>query len=137
MTLKDIFFNIKLDNTYTLSVSGDYESSYKTSEGIIRHHILNPYSGYPENYYRVVSVKSTSRSDILDGLSTALFSIESTEKVKEIVNKVEEQFNIEIPVLLEKEIDKENKQIVLYLTESYDNHIEKTNSKYFNDKSYI
>lgn len=129
--------NLRFNGTYTLSVSGDYESCYKNSDGIIRHHILNPYSGYPENYYRVVSVKSTSRSDVLDGLSTALFSIESTEKVMEIVNKVEEQFNIEIPVLLEKEIDKENKQIVLYLTESYDNHIEKTNSKYFNDKSYI
>ena len=54
-----------------------------------------------------------------------------------IVNNVEEQFNIEIPVLLEKEIDKDNKQIVLYLTDSYDRHIEKTNSKYFNKKIYI
>lgn len=129
--------NLRFDGTYTLSVSGDYESCYKNGDGIIRHHILNPYSGYPENYYRVVSVKSTSRSDVLDGLSTALFNIESTEKVMEIVNNVEEQFSIEIPVLLEKEIDKDNKQIVLYLTDSYDRHIEKTNPKYFNSKIFL
>lgn len=129
--------NLRFDGTYTLSVSGDYESCYRNSDGIIRHHILNPFSGNPENYYRVVSVKSSSRSDVLDGLSTALFNIESTEKVMEIVKNVENYFNIEISVLLEKEIDKDNKQIVLYLTDSYDNHIDKLNSKYFNKKIYI
>lgn len=129
--------NLRFDETYTLSVSGDYESCYKNSNGVIRHHILNPYSGYPENYYRVISVKSDSRSDILDALTTALFSVESTEKVMEIVNNVEELFDISISVLLEKEIDKDNKLIDLYLTESYDRHIVKTNSKYFNEKFYI
>ena len=55
----------------------------------------------------------------------------------EIVNNVEELFDISISVLLEKEIDKDNKLIDLYLTESYDRHIVKTNSKYFNEKFYI
>lgn len=129
--------NVKFEGTYTLSVSGDYENCYKTKDGIIRHHILNPYSGYPENFYRVISLKSESRSEILDGLSTALFSIESTTKVMEIVNKVEDYYNIKISVLLEKEIDKENSKIDLYLTDSYDRQITKVNSKFYNDKIYI
>ena len=129
--------NIKLDNTYTLSVSGDYESSYKTSEGIIRHHILNPYSGYPENFYRVVSLKSDSRSEILDGLSTAIFSIEDKDTIKEIVSNIEEHYDIEIALMLEKEVDKENKKIDLYLTEDYEKLINKYNTKYFNEKHYL
>ena len=129
--------NIKLDNTYTLSVSGDYESSYKTEDGIIRHHILNPYSGYPENFYRVVSLKSESRSEILDGLSTAIFSIEDKDTIKEIVSNIEEHYDIEIALMLEKEVDKENKKIDLYLTEDYEKLITKYNTKYFNEKHYL
>lgn len=129
--------NIKLDNTYTLSVSGDYESSYKTEDGIIRHHILNPYSGYPENFYRVVSLKSESRSEILDGLSTAIFSIEDKDTIKEIVSNIEEHYDIEIALMLEKEVDKENKKIDLYLTEDYEKLINKYNTKYFNEKHYL
>ena len=125
---------LRFNDTYTLSVSGDYENCYKNSDGIIRHHILNPYSGYPENYNRVVSLKSTARSEILDGLSTALFNIESTSKILEIVDNVEKFFNIDIAVLLEKEVDKANKKIDLYLTDDYDAHIEQLNSKYCNQK---
>ena len=126
--------NLEINGTYTLSVSGDYESCYKNSEGIIRHHILNPYSGYPENYYRVISVKSDSRSDVLDGLSTALFNIEDTNKILEIVSKVEEHYSIDIAVLLEKEVDKDNKKIDLLVTESFDELILKLNDKYVNQK---
>lgn len=128
---------LRFDDTYTLSVSGDYESCYKNSDGIIRHHILNPFSGYPENHYRVVSLKSDARSEILDGLSTAIFNIGSTSKIMEIVNNVEEFFNIDIAVLLEKEVDKENKKIDLYLTDDYNNHINKLNNKYCNQKKSI
>ena len=91
----------------------------------------------PENHYRVVSLKSNARSEILDGLSTALFNIDSTSKIMEIVNNVEEFFNIDIAVLLEKEVDKENKKIDLYLTSDYETHIEKLNTKYYNQKKGI
>ena len=128
---------LKIEGTYTLSVSGDYESCFKNKEGIIRHHILNPYSGYPENNYRVVSLKSTIRSDVLDGLSTALFSITSLEKINEIVKNVEEKYGIEIAVLLEKEIDPTNKKIDIYVTSNYDSMIEKLETAYCNNKLYI
>ena len=128
---------LKFDDTYTLSVSGDYESCYKNENGVIRHHILNPYSGYPENYYRVVSLKSDTRSEILDGLSTAVFNIESTSKIMEIVENVEKYYNIDIAVLLEKEVDRENKKIDIYLTDDYNSHINKLNTKYCNQKKSI
>lgn len=132
---------VKFEDTYTLSVSGDYESSFyfidENNERIIRHHILNPYTGYPENFYRVLSLKSTSRSDILDGLSTALFSIDSTDEIMKIIKNVEDYYNISIEVLLEKEIDQENKMIDLYLTQNFKNCITQYNTKYFNEKFII
>ena len=128
---------IKIEGTYTLSVSGDYESCFKNEEGIIRHHILNPYSGYPENNYRVVSLKSTSRSDVLDGLSTALFSISSLDKIQEIVGKVETEYGIEIAILLEKEIDQANKKIDIYVDSIYDGMINELNPTHCNDRINI
>ena len=128
---------IKIEGTYTLSVSGDYESCFKNEEGIIRHHILNPYSGYPENNYRVVSLKSTSRSDVLDGLSTALFSISSLDKIQEIVGKVETEYGIEIAILLEKEIDQANKKIDIYVDSIYDSMINELSPTHCNDKINI
>ncbi len=128
---------LEIEGTYTLSVSGDYESCYKNEDGVLRHHILNPHTGYPENYYRVVSVKSDSRSDILDALSTAIFNIESTDKIMEIVNKVENHFNIEIDVLLEKEVDSQNQQIKLFVTEGYDQLISKVNTNFCKEKVNI
>ena len=85
----------------------------------------------------MVSVKSESRSDVLDALSTAIFNIESTDKIMEIVNKVEKHFNIEIDVLLEKEIDAQNQQIKLFVTEGYDQLISEVNTNFCKEKVNI
>ena len=132
---------LRFDNTYSLSVSGDYENSYfiydENDNKIIRHHILNPFSGYPENHYRIVSLKSDARSDILDGLSTALFNIESIEEIMNIVRNVEDYYDITIEVLLEKEVNRENKKIDVYLTQNYDGHVKEFNETFFNQKHII
>jgi len=132
---------LRFDNTYSLSVSGDYENSYfiydENDNKIIRHHILNPFSGYPENHYRIVSLKSDARSDILDGLSTALFNIESIEEIMNIVKNVEDYYDITIEVLLEKEVNRENKKIDVYLTQNYDGHVKEFNETFFNQKHII
>ena len=52
--------------------SGNYERFY-TVAGVRYHHIINPESLFPENYYLSVSVKSGS-SALSDALSTALFN---------------------------------------------------------------
>ncbi len=52
--------------------SGSYERFYTVS-GVRYHHIINPETLFPENYYLSVSVKSGS-SALSDALSTALFN---------------------------------------------------------------
>lgn len=127
----------RFNGTYALSVSGDYENCFyfENEDGskTIRHHLLNPYTGYPENYNRVISLKCDSRSDVLDGLSTALFSIESIEKVLDILKVVEDYFSLDIEVLLEREIDQINQKIDVYITKDYKDTLVSYTQKYFNE----
>lgn len=126
--------NVKFTETYTLSVSGDYESSFyfidENGNKILRHHLLNPHTGYPENFYRVLSLWSQSRSDVLDGLSTALFSIDDSSKMMNIIKNVENYFNIDIEILIEKEIDVE--KIDVYVSKDYRDSLMSYNQAYFN-----
>ena len=107
-----------------VSTSGDYEQLFyyeNNDELIRRHHILNPYTGHSENYYRSITLYSEKRSDILDGLSTALFNIEDFNKVLKIINEVENAYNINIDYLFQKEIN-QNKVQVIY-NEGFSNTI--------------
>lgn len=128
--------NIELKGTYSLSVSGDYENSYffydNNKNRVLRHHILNPNTGYPENYYRVVSLWSDSRSDILDALSTAIFNIGDINKINKIIKNIENQYGLDIEYLLEKEIDFNNQKIDLYITIDYGAKLIAYNKKILN-----
>lgn len=57
-----------------LVTSGSYERFY-TVAGVNYHHIINPETLMPENYYLSVSIKSSS-SAISDALSTAIFNMQ-------------------------------------------------------------
>lgn len=59
--------------------SGSYERFYTVS-GVRYHHIINPDTLFPENYYLSVSVRSDS-SALSDILSTALFNMPYSELV--------------------------------------------------------
>ena len=107
-----------------ISTSGDYEQLFyyqNNDELIRRHHILNPYSGHSENYYRVITLYAQSRSDVLDGLSTALFNINDFVVIKEIIEDVETTYQINIDYLFQKEI--EDKKIDIYMNEGFENTI--------------
>ena len=56
-----------------LSTSGSYHRGF-LQDGIIYHHIVNPYTNKPENIYSSVSVTCPSAMQA-DALSTALFSM--------------------------------------------------------------
>ena len=117
-----------------VSTSGDYEQLfyYKNGDNLIRrHHILNPYSGHSESYYRSITLYSESRSDILDGLSTALFNINDFEIIKEVIGEVEETYNLNIDYLFQKEVS--DKKIELYYNEGF----EKTINKYYEEIEVI
>jgi thiamine biosynthesis lipoprotein ApbE len=132
---------LKFENTYTLSVSGDYEQSFhfydENNNKVLRHHILNPFTGYPENYQRVVSVKSDSRSDVLDALTTAIFSIESIDKITKIIENIEQFYSIDIDFFIEREIDSVNKKVDIYLDEGFKSYVQEYNLKYMNNEYVI
>lgn len=111
-----------------ISTSGDYEQLfyYRNNDDLIRrHHILNPYTGHSESYYRNITLYAESRSDILDGLSTALFNIDGTidnfEKITKIISNVEEYYNINIDYLFQKEVD--DQVVDMYLNVGFESTI--------------
>ena len=84
-----------------VSTSGDYERYYFLEDGTRRHHILNPYTGYSENYYRSNTILSTD-GGVIDALSTALFNVNDEETISLIINNIENYYNIKISFLMIK-----------------------------------
>lgn len=95
-----------------ISTSGDSENYYLLQDGTRRHHILNPFSGYPENYYRMLTLISED-AGIVDALSTALFNIEDRNKVKELINDIEKEYNQKIKYCFVKEISKDKYELIV------------------------
>lgn len=81
----DIYAIMELKNSF-ISTSGDYQQFFINDEGIIRHHILNPYTGYPENYYRSITLVANKGGALLDAMSTSIYSSEDYSKYLEIFN---------------------------------------------------
>lgn len=86
-------------NNGAISTSGDYENYYYLEDGKKRHHILNPFTGYPENYY-VSNTLVSDNAGIIDALSTALFNVEDQKEFIEIINNIENYYNTDISFLI-------------------------------------
>lgn len=118
---------IQLKGNYSISTSGDDQKYYfkKNTDGstTIRHHILNPNTGYSENYYRNVTLVASGSENgaVLDALSTAIFSIESLEESKEIIEAVEKYYDIHVYYALT--IPKENSYVDIVADEAMNNLI--------------
>lgn len=82
-------YDYTIPDTGLFSTSGD-DSSYfilNTEDGpLIRHHILNPSTGYPENSIRMASVSSDRNGMLCDVLTTALFNTESREERLQLIS---------------------------------------------------
>ena len=98
---ESLLYAYPLKNEFT-STSGDYEQYYINENNILRHHILNPYTGYSENYYRAVDLKSDKFGGVIDALSTAIFSIEDIDELIKIINNIEDFYNAKIEYSLIK-----------------------------------
>ena len=94
-------------------------------KGIVKEHILDPFKGYSNDYYRSITLYSKERSDILDGLSTALFNIDNLDNIKKIITNVETNYNIKIDYLIQKEIN--DNTLELYYNDGFKNTIIKYN----------
>lgn len=85
-----------------MSTSGDYQQYFFDENGIRRHHILNPYTGYPENNFRSISLFSSSKAGMLDAISTSLYS---TDDYKSLVTKVSNDFSFDFNTYVIYEVD--------------------------------
>lgn len=108
---------IRVENL-AISTSGDEQQFFINENGIRRHHILNPYTGYPENHYRSVTLVSETNAGALDALSTAVYS---ADDVDEVICNVKDNYNIDIAKALITE--DENKKLLLEYGDNFANHI--------------
>lgn len=83
-------------NNTALSTSGDYEQYYFLEDGTRRHHILNPFTGVSENYYRSIVLSTENKAGLIDAFTTALFSIENTDEAINMIKEVEDYYVIKI-----------------------------------------
>ena len=112
---KESAFALKVTEEFSFSTSGNYTEnksySFEDNEGnrIYRHHIINPFTGYPESYYRSISILTTSFSNLMvDALSTAFMNLNLEDGMK-LRNKILELYpdsNLELMYLLQENDDK-------------------------------
>lgn len=108
-------FSLLITEEFSFSTSGNYTEGksyyiYGEEEEIIyRHHIINPFTGYPESYYRSVSILTHSFSNIMvDALSTAFMNLNLEDGMK-LRNKILEKYpnsNIELMYLIQENDNK-------------------------------
>ena len=108
-------FSLLITEEFSFSTSGNYTDnksySFVDNEGnrIYRHHIINPFTGYPESYYRSISILTTSFSNLMvDALSTAFMNLNLEDGMK-LRNKILELYpdsNLELMYLLQENDDK-------------------------------
>lgn len=118
-------FALELSNNSSLSTSGSDQNYYLLDDGTVRCHILNPYTGYSENYYSIVTVLSESAM-VSDVLSTALFSIEDSELSIDIIKAVENEYNVNVDVCYVSEYD--NDELIVRTTLDRDKLLNKSTS---------
>jgi thiamine biosynthesis lipoprotein ApbE len=101
-----------VSNSNTFTTSGDYENSFikDNQDGTftVRHHILNPFTGYSENTYRSFTILSNQQAGLMDALGTALFNIDDLTVINRIVTNVENRFNVQAHILFQQEVFIEN-----------------------------
>jgi thiamine biosynthesis lipoprotein ApbE len=97
-----------VSNSNTFTTSGDYENSFikDNQDGTftVRHHILNPFTGYSENTYRSFTILSNQQAGLMDALGTALFNIKDLTVINRIVTNVETRYNLQAHILFQQEV---------------------------------
>lgn len=112
---KESAFSLKVTEDFSFSTSGNYTEgksySFVDDDGnkVYRHHIINPFTGYPESYYRSVSILTHSFKNIMvDALSTAFMnlSLEDGLKLKEKILTLYPESDLELLYLIQENDDK-------------------------------
>ncbi len=125
---KEIAFSVKFDKEFSFSTSGNYtigkSYSFVDDQGntIYRHHIIQPNTGEPSNYFSSVSIVSHTFSNaMLDTFTTAFMNLSIQEGLA-LKTKLLEEFpdhDLEIFYLVI-----ENQEMVLHTTSSVNNTLQ-------------
>lgn len=123
-------YAIQVKGNTSISTSGDDSRYYllKVDEETtkIRHHILNPFTGYSENYYRNVTLTSQEGTGaILDVLSTAIFNLATTKEVEDMIQAFEAAYSIEIDYALTTPVN--DTKVDVYCNEAMNQQILESN----------
>lgn len=94
----DMLEALQVDNK-AISSSGDYQQYFINEEGVRRHHILNPFTGYSENTFRGITLIADSNGGLLDALSTSIYSLKE-ENVETLIQKMEAEYKLNIEKIL-------------------------------------
>ena len=124
-------FTMYFKDEFNFSTSGNYTDgkhyNFTDDNGniIYRHHIINPFTGYPESYYRSVSIKTTYFSNAyVDAFSTAFMNL-SIEDGMKLRNKILSQFegaDLELFYLVQTG-KKDNATFTLHATSDVNNSL--------------
>lgn len=110
---------VKMSNG-SISSSGDENQYFINEEGIRRHHILNPFTGYPENNYRNITIIAENNAGLLDGLTTAMYNLED-DKLDSVITNLETKNSIHIQkALIEEDA---NANLILFYDEDMKENI--------------
>ncbi len=71
----DSIIAVTIDGSMSFVTSGDYQRYYLSEDGNTYHHIIDPSTLFPADYYNSVSI-ITDDSGIADALSTTLFTVD-------------------------------------------------------------
>ncbi len=82
---------VKNEGSMSFVTSGDYQRYYVSEDGNQYHHIIDPKTLFPANYYHSVSIV-TNDSGVADALSTSLFTVDF-----ETGNKIIENYKAKHP----------------------------------------
>ena len=129
---KQSAFSFKLTKEFNFSTSGNYTTnkSYsfidKNDKIVYRHHIINPFTGYPESHYRSVSVlTSYFTSAQVDALSTAFMNLSLDEGLKLRKHLLEKYQGSDLELFyLQQEGRKEEAVVTVIATSNVNNTLE-------------
>ena len=131
----DIGFEVS--GTFNLSTSGYYNNYYYTSDGRkLRHHIIDPNTGYSHSYFAATSVFMDS-SGLADMYTTALMNCDSITEAGELLTKLNEHYS-EDAVAFYQVNEKEGEEIstVCYIDSSLENMFYYLHDKYPSNPMY-
>lgn len=94
------YLTLSLKGKFSLSTSGDNQN-YRIHEGNRYHHIINPFTGYPESHFRSCSLIGQNGA-YSDALTTALM-LTPLNEVKAFLSDIEEKTSYKFDYVLIKE----------------------------------